>query len=340
MLNGHGSDLHNYTNIKVDFSSNVWYKGTPPELNNYLKEKLNNLSNYPSPDAFELSIVLAQHHNLLPNNVLVTNGATEAFYLLAQSFARIHSIIFQPSFSEYADACQIFEHRIDFIPNAELSHEYKFKANSLIWIGNPNNPDGKVISVNQIENFCLLNPNCTFIIDEAYISLFYGVHSAVVLIKKHPNLIIVHSLTKTFSIPALRLGYVIAPETIIKKLKKLKMPWSVNTLAIEAGMYLMKNYQKHSPDIQELKDESSAFMKELSLLNGVKVFPTQGNYFLLKLKNGNASNLKEYLAKEFKVLIRDASNFKGLNKQYFRVALRSTEDNKLLIKSLKKWLTQ
>ena len=108
MIDGHGDDLYQFEGeIKYNFSSNVYYKGCSPLLLQNLAENLNQIQHYPSPAASELNVLAAQHFNLAENNFLFTNGAVEAFYLIAQYYSGKSATIVGPTFAEYEDACRI-----------------------------------------------------------------------------------------------------------------------------------------------------------------------------------------------------------------------------------------
>jgi len=339
MIEGHGSDIYKYDGkIIADFSSNVWYKGTPKELKLYLKSKLENIAHYPEPDAGELSIKILKHHNLSNNRVLVTNGATEAFYLIAHLFAAKNSYIIYPSFSEYEDACKVYNHTLQYININEFNDNLLLAENSILWLGNPNNPDGIITSKSTIEKVLVNNPTSFFVVDEAYNELCVNSESVVGLLKSHNNLIITHSLTKSFSIPGIRLGYILASEKIIQSISKITMPWSVNSLAIEAGLFLLSGYKYFLPNKDKLIGESKCFQEKLKNIDGLEVTKSECNYFLIKLKKGKASDLKEFLVGNYGLLIRDASNFKGLTAFHFRVAIQGNKNNKLLISGIKQWI--
>ncbi|PID89596.1 MAG: aminotransferase class I/II [Bacteroidia bacterium] len=340
MLFGHGSDIYKFTNkIVADFSSNVWYEGMPDALREHLKNKLSNIEHYPSPDAGELARALADLHQLSASNILPTNGATEAFYLIAQCFSKTKTYIFYPSFSEYEDAAKVYQHRIAYIHKDKIDSCPTFDAHSLVWIGNPNNPEGTILSVDLIKRLCTKNTQSYFVIDEAYAELFHGFESAVFLLRQCANLLIVRSLTKTFAIPGIRLGYVMASEQITGKIKTLKMPWSVNALAIEAGLFLLSDYKNRLPNTQKIAAQSKAFQEKLADISGLSVQASTGNYCLLKLAKGKAGDLKNYLIENEGLLIRDASNFKGLDQAYFRVSLQEESHNCKLINAIETWIS-
>ncbi|WP_083464777.1 aminotransferase class I/II-fold pyridoxal phosphate-dependent enzyme [Marinifilum fragile] len=163
------------------------------------------------------------------------------------------------------------------------------------------------------------------------------ISSSIDLIKKHQNLIIVKSLTKNFSIPGLRLGYLIANKVLVQKIEFYKAPWTVNSLAIEAGKYLIQHKSDVLPPVKHYKSSTEKFTKKLAEISGIKIHPTKTSYFLIELEKGDSTELKNYLVSEFGILIRDAKNFRGLNSSYIRVATLNEEKNQLLIDALQKW---
>ena len=334
MIEGHGDNIHLYNGkIIYNFSSNVYYKGCPPELLTEIASLTHTIQNYPSPAAKELSDAASKKFDLSNDYFLFTNGATEAFYLIAQIFTEGKAAIVSPTFSEYEDACKIHGVDYDLVDKEDLiASEYE-----LVFICNPNNPDGSVIASEKLVSLIKETPSTTFIVDEAYIEFTNEIESLAPLVKRLDNLIVVRSLTKTFAIPGLRLGYVIASSHSIEKLLSVKMPWSVNALAITAGLQLFESYEKWQFNVEELLAETDTFIRALSTIDWLQVKPTHTSYFLAKLNSGSASALKEYLVNEHEILIRDATNFKRLEGEYIRLATQSQEANNALIKALKSW---
>lgn len=339
MINGHGNDAHNYPfAIKADFSSNVVYHGIPRNLHEHLSNHINLLASYPNPEAADLKKRMAIHNNLAENQVVITNGSTEAFYLLAQLFRGKHSLIVIPAFSEYEDAARIHNHTISYVNH----HVFGEKIDSnidIIWMGNPNNPDGKTYSPDFIIGICNKHPEKTFIVDEAYDLLCYGFSSPFSNNTQPKNLIVIRSLTKAFSIPGIRLGYILAPVKICEQINKIKMPWSVNALAIETGNYIIDHYEELVPNIINLSHESKNLQDALSELTQLIIIPSNCNYFLVKLKKGKAADLKYYLLQQHGFLIRDAQNFKGLDDSWFRLAIQDQKTNKKLVTAIKQWIS-
>lgn len=334
MVEGHGDDTHRYEGkIVHNFSSNVYYKGCPPELLEYITSKVQVIQNYPSPVAQELNEAAAIKHDLPVDQFLFTNGATEAFYLIAQAFSGKTAAIVAPTFSEYEDACKIHGLKYQLVNQSSLVPS----EHDLVFICNPNNPDGNMIPTKELITLKEQSPATTFVIDEAYIEFTNGLISLTSQVRHLQNLIIVRSLTKTFTIPGVRLGYVISSAAIIRKLSDKKMPWSVNALAIQAGFQIFRNYDRWQFNVEDLLRETQEFIRILETIDWLEVKPTNTSYFLVKLNKGSAAALKRYLVEQHGILVRDATNFNGLIGEHIRLATQSPEANKALINAMEKW---
>jgi len=337
MINGHGNNLNQYKgNIVADFSSNIVYGGISTMLAKHLAEQIHKVCNYPDPDAESVKIKIAAHHRLEKENVIVCNGSTEAFYLVAHYFRNQLTTIVIPSFAEYEDACAAHNHTLHYLNNHELKSTTRFNS-SAVWLGNPNNPDGKVFDTNTIHSLCVSNPKTVFIVDEAYAELCENFESCVSLLNILPNLVVIRSLTKTFAIPGIRLGYILTNKILQEGFVTCKMPWSVNTLAIEAGSFILDNYDILLPDTKELLIQAKKLRLKLSKIEKLQLVESNCNYVLVKLKTGKSADLKAFLIQEYGILIRDASNFRGLDSTYFRVAVQQEKWNDMLIEGILNW---
>lgn len=335
MIRGHGDDTHNYPQeIKINFSSNVYNHTNMSGLENHLCSKIAQIHTYPDPDATTLAHLLAQKYQINPNNITVTNGATEAIYLIAQAYRNHNSHIITPTFSEYGDACTINQHQIHHTPS--LHHT---KDNTqLVWLCNPNNPDGKAYHKHYLYTHIANHPHTLFIVDQSYEAFTSPDNVMQPSRTVHlPNLITLHSMTKQYTIPGLRLGYITAHAQLIEKINKHRMPWSVNQLAIEAGKYLIQE-NKNYFHIQTYLAETQRLATTLNTIPGLTTQPTQTHFFLCKLEHKTAAQLKQHLIQKHGILIRDASNFEGLDQHYFRIATQSPDQNNTLIKAIKQWI--
>jgi len=334
MLKGHGDDIYHYTTeIVSNFSSNIYNRQDLSALYGHLSAQMELIHTYPEPDAASLTRMLADQNGISVDNICTTSGATEAIYLIAQLFRNCRTGIFIPAFSEYEDACVIHAHKLSFFQNI---HETDDGAR-LIWICNPNNPDGQTHDLDALTGLVVRREDTVFVIDQSYGSFskkqVWSIRQAV----KYRNVILLHSMTKQYAIPGLRLGYITANTDIIREITKHRMPWSVNGLAVEAGKFLLK-HEINPPDMNHYLDETARLQEALRQIPGLFVYPTDTHFFLCKLKSKNASDLKSWLVDNYGILIRDASNFRGLDEHYFRLVTRSPQENNQLVKAIRAWI--
>lgn len=333
MVFGHGDDTYRYGDtVKMNFSSNVYQQADLTVLKDYLMPRLDVIRNYPEPQATALEGLIADRLGIPADMVMVTNGANEAIYLIAQLYSGWASIIPQPTYTEYADACRMFGHLISYERTDELE---VLPQDRIYWLCNPDNPTGNVLLKPLIAQIIRKNPRYLHVLDQSYAD-----YTLQPTIKPREmtdcyNLMIIHSLSKKYCIPGLRLGYVTASPIIINRLREIRQPWTVNTLAIEAGMYLVKNDPQVLPDMNDYLAEAQRLRTELLAIEGLMVMDTSTHYMLVNIDWATSLELKNWLVEQHGILIRDASNFYGLDDHCFRVAAQTPEENDALIRAIK-----
>lgn len=337
MIEGHGDDLYKYgKKIVSNFSSNVYNRIDHSGLYQRLNERLSTICSYPEPMPYSLESEIARRYSLTPRQVCVTNGATEAIYLIAQVFQGRISAVLGPTFSEYADACRVHRHKVKPFYSLDALPEDA----ELVWICNPNNPTGEVRNKEDLKALVDSHPDKLFIFDQSYeyftLKSLLGIKEAASL----PNVILLHSMTKQYAIPGLRVGYFTASEGLTDDVRCRRMPWSVNSLAIEAAKYLLEEGDGISADIPQLLAERERLTNLLLATGMLEIWPTDTHYMLIKLRMGKAAALKDFLAVNHGILIRDASNFEGLDERFFRIATQTPEENDKLVKAISEWMEQ
>jgi len=333
MINGHGDDFQG--ELEANFSSNVWYGAENKALYEHLYSAMYLTTRYPEADAASLKIILANKKDVKPSQIVVCNGSTEAFYLIANAYAGSVSLIVSPTFSEYADACKMHQHTVHLSCREKLMENIEMLKPNLVWICNPNNPDGFCYSAKELKELMGNFPQSNFIIDQAYIDFTLNDPIFAAEINQIPNLILVHSLTKRYAIPGFRLGFLISNENEIHKIQHFCIPWSVNTLAIETGKYILANNTDEFP-ISDWLNDAKSLQQRINAISAFEICYSQTPYFLVKLLRGKASDLKAYLLNE-KILVRNATNFDALPGEHIRICTLSAKKNELLINKLKEW---
>ncbi len=338
MLRGHGDDGYAQpTEIKHDFSSNVCREALPEGLLEHLRQGLEGLSHYPEPASESLRATIARREGVTPASVLVTNGATEAIYLAAQAFPKRISYVLQPTFSEYADACRLYGHQLRSIRRLDEMGEDA----SMAWLCNPNNPTGTVIPREALLELVVARPKVIFVVDQSYEAFCREPLLTVGEAVGYGNLLLLHSMTKQYALPGLRLGYLTGAEQLVSKVERMLQPWSVNVLAQQAGMFVLEERFKRKEKrgamfADEYLRETQRLWAAVAEIDGMEPLPTTTNFFLVRLERPCGGELKAWLA-ERGILIRDASNFEGLDGHYIRMAAQRPNENNLLIEKLREW---
>ena len=337
MIFGHGDDAYRYgEQIKIDFSSNIYYGADLSGLQAHLASRFGIVAHYPEPEPTSLEKMLAEKLGVDDNTVMVTNGATEAIYLIAQLYSGWASIIPQPTFTEYEDACKLYSHLLSYNADDELE---VLPEDRIYWLCNPNNPTGNVVNIQLLRHIIRQHPRYLYVIDQSYKDYTLSPMIQPKDITNCYNVMLVHSLSKTYCIPGLRLGYIFASPIIIDRLRQIRQPWTVNAVAIEAGKYLLKNNPKMIPDLPAFLAEAQRLRENLSAIDGLLVMDTSTHYMLVNIDKSTTHDLKQWLIDHYGILIRDASNFRSLDNHCFRVTTRTPEENDLLVEALKEYVS-
>lgn len=295
-------------------------------------------------DDRDLADALTAVLGLPPGCVLPVNGASEAIYLAAQALTApgLPVLIPSPCFSDYARASLLHGgvvHSLkteppcfDLKPGKIIDTLRKSKPSAL-WIGRPQNPTGvlwDLETIHTVRKVCC-ETGTVFVVDEAFINL----SSAEPLPAPEENLVVIRSMTKDFGIPGLRLGYIIAPEEVIGILKKGRIPWSVNSAAISAGLSCMENLPVFRAQWKELAGETAWLKEQLSLL---QFNPLGGSANFLCVSAPAAAAALDLPRKLVgnRIKIRDCANMGAPG--FFRIGTRTREENQTLVTCLRNML--
>ncbi len=325
-----------------DFSSNINPLGVPEGLPGELKDHLHEICSYPEPLAATLRRGLAGHLAIPEEKILLGNGANELIHLFFLWSRPGKVLIPAPTFSEYERAARLSGATVErFLlpPGVSLQAGELMKrlqGVDLVVLCNPNNPTGAYYRRELVEEVVLgaRQRGAAVLLDESFFTLTGKPPSESMAPSGHDNLWTVVSLTKLWALPGLRLGYIVGPRGGIKKLSAGD-PWRVNALAQRAGLYCLKDEGYVRKSIELVREERQFLMGGLQEIDGLKVFPGEANFLLLRgEKEGfNSRQLYGRLASQG-VLIRDASNFPGLDHRYFRVAVLRRPQNELLLEKI------
>lgn len=334
----------------LDFSANINPWANFLGIEKLVRANLKEIYHYPDPQCTQLIKQISQYLAVDRENILAGNGSTELMYLAARALLPRRALIFAPTFFEYERAIKACGGEPKFL---FLKESQGFSVNiqkiidaaedvEAIFICNPNNPTGTFFPKDEMLELAKITEErkITLILDESYLDFKYPGESLVREAQETRHLLVLKSFTKFFAIAGLRLGYGVGGRRVIEKMVGLKEPWTVNCLAQAAGIYLLRDGQKIEKIREAVNKETEFLFGQLSRITGLKPYPPEANFILVKIETElSSSKLQENLAKKG-ILIRDCSNFAGLNDKFFRVAVRKREENLRLIDTLSPFLPE
>ena len=353
MFNGHGGNINQLCNKYglnpdeiIDFSASINPLGCPEDVHKVISERFDDIKNYPDSECTNLKKAIADKVPCNDSNIIVGNGSNELFYLIPRALKPKQGVLLQPTFSEFKDALTNANVEVVEIVNDDGSFplintnlsSLKNIEDGMVFLCNPNNPTGQLTLKKDIFELVNSNSNMLIVVDEAFMD-FVDDDEKYSVIKDAPlmdNLIVVRSLTKFYGFPGLRLGYLVANESNVNRLMQFKEPWTVNTFAQIAGEVAI-NDVKFAVNTREYVSREKAFLYDgLTDIKGIRPLQPSVNFILVKIDNAEitSSGIQDLLIKD-NIIIRDCSNFIGLSDKYFRVAVRTREENQKLIKALK-----
>lgn len=330
----------------IDFSASVNPLGVSRKVKAEIRKELRSLHNYPDPDTKKLRETIAERHNISPDTILCGNGSTELIYLIPRALKPQRILIPQPTFSEYERACKMSDELR--VKSYELKRENNFDINpddfilslvtrhsslpfDMVFLCNPNNPTGRLLKKDDVLKIAEASRKlkCYLVVDEAFIDFCPG-ESAIKYVQDNPYLIVLRSMTKFHALTSLRIGYGVFPSHLINRLKEFKEPWTVNNLAQKAGIVAIKDNEYADKTFRLIRREKD-FLESSFIKLGIDFYPSDANFYLLKIKDNTKVDLK---LRGKGILVRNCSNFRGLDSSHIRVAVRSHKDNVILIREL------
>ena len=325
----------------IDFSSNVNPLGPPPGVKKYLKKNINTLEVYPDSESTKLRKNLSWYTKVPANKIVVGNGATEIIYNFCHAFLNKKTpvLIPVPTFGEYEAAAKLSDCKVSFFKTMNLSENLdlflkKIPKNGCVFLCNPNNPTGILLSrKTMLKILQNAKKKSTFVfVDECFIELSDHKQSLVNDLKKYENLFVLRSLTKSFGLAGLRIGYGLGNKQVISILNKIKIPWNISGIAQKAASAALC-YNKYLGKSKKLIDKETKFLRNsISKIGSYSCYNTSTNFILIKSKLKSKTLQKKLLQK--KILIRDGSSFRGLDENHIRIAVKSHKENVKLVKAL------
>jgi L-threonine-O-3-phosphate decarboxylase len=325
----------------LDFSANINPLGPPPWLRPVVARALSAAGHYPEPRADALRRMAADRLGIGPENVVAGNGSSELLYALprvCRSRGIRRAVLPVPCYGDYDRACAAADLACEGLtlrPETGFGLDWTgvealLADPALVILGQPSNPAGVLLEPERILGMADRHPGSFFLVDEAFADFVPGLFRLGASIR--PNLFVLHSLTKFFAIPGLRLGLGYGASDVCAAVGRLLPDWSVNALAQAVGEEALRDADYAARTVEAVAGLRLRLAADLSEL-GLTVFPGSANYLLCRSAGPDASVLQARLLTR-RILIRNCATYAGLDVSYFRVAVRSAEENERLVEAL------
>ncbi|MBN3962051.1 threonine-phosphate decarboxylase CobD [Nostoc sp. NMS8] len=325
----------------LDFSASISPLGPPNSAIAAILSQIGNLKHYPDPNYSELRLALSHFHQLPPEWILPGNGSAELLTLIGRELAQLAAtILITPAFGDYYRTLRAYDAKVLECPlslvtghwSLVIGHWSLTKDKGLL-LNNPHNPTGKLFSRDSIlpylEQFALV------VVDEAFMDFVppNEEQSLIPVVQEYPNLVVLRSLTKFYSLPGLRLGYAIAHPDCLAKWQLWRDPWPVNTLAAAAAIAALQDTEFQQQTWAWLPPARNQLFQGLAEIPGLQPQASAANFLLVESQQSTLQ-LQQQLLKHHQILIRDCLSFQELGDRFFRVAVREESDNQRLLTAL------
>lgn len=337
----HGGDIYRHPDV-IDFSVNTNPLGTPESVKRAVQESVAKIEHYPDVRCEALRKAISRFEQVNMEEILCGNGAAELFFAAVQAVCPQKALVIAPSFSEYEEALRSVGAEVEYYylceeDNFQIREDYVDKLSEeidMIFLCNPNNPTGVLLErkfILEVLKRCK-EKNSLFVLDECFVDFVEEPenHTIKDMLKEYPNLFLLKAFTKRYAMAGVRLGYGLSSnQRLLEKIQHCGQPWAVSTVAQKAGIVALKEEEYVKRSMAYVHAQRKKLIKNLTLL-GYKTFDSKANYIFFQ---GEEGLYEKCLEKG--ILIRDCSNYYGLKKGYYRVAVKLQEENEKLLEVLK-----
>ncbi len=319
----------------LDMSSNLSPLGMIPGLKEELIGRIDELNYLPESDSQGLRRAFAAAHDLDPAHILAGSGTTEFIFAAPECLAPHRAVIINPTYGDYRVACDragvpavdfMLRPEDDFLLALERLGDF-LKAGDLAFICNPNNPTAFFTPSRTLYEFVHDQPRVFFMVDESYIH-FLDRKSLLDFLPWPENLLVLSSYSKVFGIPGIRLGFLVSSPDNLAPFTARGRPWGVNRMAQIAGEFVCRYGADYQAGVRRLvASERPRMETALAAVNGVEPVAGEVNFILNRLSGRmRAGELAEKMLAR-RIMVRDCENFAGLDDTFFRISLKTPEEN-------------
>lgn len=346
MIRGHGGNVAALAKTLgcavseiVDVSNNVNPLGPPSGLMDHLKSHIDHIQYLPEVDSAGINAMMADKLGIDCSGLTAGNGTTQFIYTLVPALEARRVLIATPTYTDYEDGCRMhglqpdyfkLEPEKNFVPDLDQLGRKAGSYDAVI-ICNPNNPTGSLIQGEALKALCRQHKETCFVIDESYLPFVAKARSHSLVPAGLNNVVVLHSFSKIFRIPGLRIGFLISTPEIVARFHGLATPWCVSSLAQTAISYIAAHEAEMASFMDKthcfIEKEKKRFVEALRPCSAVKPYPSSTSFVLIRLVHPfTAKGIAAEMAAQ-RILIRDCSNFSGLSNRFIRIAMKRRSIN-------------
>ncbi len=333
-------------NIICDFSANINPLGLPSSAVDILKDSLMDVEKYPEIRSESLRDAIANKWNINREKVICGNGASELIYSIVHTLIPPTGIILTPTFSEYERALLSVGSNI-VLYNLRKENDFRLdegildflsiqEKGSMLFLCNPNNPIGNLVDDKLFKEIVILckQQEILLVIDECFLPFNkeYEKYSARQYFLDYDNIFILNAFTKIYAMPGLRLGYgITSNQELIEKMYSRLPAWNVSILAQQVGKAVLEDSEYVEKSVGYIDIEREFLISRMRGYRNIisKVYEGSANYIFFQ----GIGKLDNILANKG-IVIRNCENYRSLGKGYYRIAVRTREENEILIRAL------
>lgn len=339
----HGGDIYRNERV-IDFSVNSNPFGAPETVRKAVRESAAYITQYPDVQCSKLRDAISRFESVSAEEIVCGNGAAELFFAVTMALMPHRALVAAPAFAEYERALRAARSEIIYY---ELKEEQQFDVTEeilsqiteeldLVFLCNPNNPTGRPVEKKLLKQIVKRCETCGvyLVLDECFVDFMddpfrYEMKDST---EKYPHLFIVKAFTKIFGVPGLRLGYGISGnQEFLKNIQAMLQPWNISVPAQAGGVAALEDCEDYIKRTREYVSREREYMKRELRSLGYTVYDSKANYIFF---SGAAGLYEKALEAGF--LIRDCQNYRTLAPGYYRIAVRTKDENEQLLAWLRR----
>lgn len=326
---------HEVVQQVYDFGTISWKDADLTGLKEHLIDNIHLIEKYPEREAETIVRLLSRRLEVKEDQLIVTDGATGALYLVASINRGVTSLILPPTNQEFRHALKRADHVIREEYDIKDLSKLDLTGIDYLWLSNPNTPDGRLFSRRSLLTLLREHPEVTVVVDLSMATYIVEDNIKASDLKKYPNLIIVGSFSRAYNIPGLRVGYVVSDVERMDALRRNSIPRCVGSLALEATRFILLHPAQFTIPIRKWLRNSMEMAEKLDRLYGVEVVYGATPYFIIRLSVGSVEELTDFLWSKYNIKVGTKADDLDLADNEVRLCgFVTAKPNELLVEAM------